>query len=304
MTPKPDQSDALEQSVARHYDVGNDFYALWLDPSMSYSCALWKESDADDDLYRAQLRKLDYFLGAVGQGNSPGRVAPRHLLDVGCGWGALLERAIVSHGYETAVGLTISSQQFDYRKDLAPSSAQARLERWQDHVPVRPYDAIISVAALEAFASAELDAAERLAVYKQFFAQAWEWSLPGARLGLQTIVNDQSSLKGNQLETRIGRFLAGEVFGGSALPRATEVLTAADSHFSLDAMRIDGGHYGRTCAVWRKRLRSVESEARLVGGDEIVDFFLRYLAVAQKTFDFRWCNLVRLTFSRRNRPLT
>src|SRR4030088_3614984 len=94
------------EAIQRHYDVGNDFYRLWLDDSMSYSCALWDGSD--DSLQAAQMRKIDYHI-AQAQAAGAGRV-----LDVGCGWGAVLKRLTTVYGVGQAVGLTLSREQEEW----------------------------------------------------------------------------------------------------------------------------------------------------------------------------------------------
>ena len=86
---------ARPAAIRHHYDVGNDFWRIWLDPTMSYSCAMWE--NPDDDLERAQRRKLDYH---VAEARAAG--APR-VLDVGCGWGAVLMH-LVGRSEERRVG--------------------------------------------------------------------------------------------------------------------------------------------------------------------------------------------------------
>jgi hypothetical protein len=93
-------------AIQHHYDVSDAFYALWLDPTLTYSCALWQDGDDADDLAAAQLRKLDYHLACAGAPRA------RRILDIGCGWGSLLERALMQPHIETATGLTLSATQF------------------------------------------------------------------------------------------------------------------------------------------------------------------------------------------------
>ena len=90
-----------EAAIQHHYDVSNEFYALWLDPSLTYSCALWNDDNDLEGLDEAQRRKLDFHLAASGAPQA------RHILDVGCGWGSLLDRALGYQGIETATGLTL-----------------------------------------------------------------------------------------------------------------------------------------------------------------------------------------------------
>src|SRR5262249_8376700 len=102
---------ASTAAIQSHYDVGNQFYELWLDPTRSYSCALW--DGPDDSLETAQKRKLDYLVeGARAAGT--GRV-----LDVGCGWGGLLHRLVRIHDVKRVTGLTLSQAQADHVRGWA-----------------------------------------------------------------------------------------------------------------------------------------------------------------------------------------
>src|SRR6476659_789679 len=93
---------ASAEAIQHHYDVGNDFYRLWLDPTMCYYCALWEEGEADHQLEQAQRRKIAHHLDSA-------RVRPGcRLLDVGCGWGAVIREAVEGRGARRAVGLTLS----------------------------------------------------------------------------------------------------------------------------------------------------------------------------------------------------
>src|SRR5437660_5758563 len=126
----PDQPAYLGASagaIRHHYDVSNEFFALWLDPTMTYSCALWEPGDT---LERAQIRKLDDVLDGVRA-----RGAAR-LLDVGCGWGSLLRRATESYGVRRAVGLTLSEHQADWlaTRSLAPD-VDVLVRNWVDYWP-------------------------------------------------------------------------------------------------------------------------------------------------------------------------
>ena len=97
-----------ESAIRHHYDVSSAFYALWLGEALTYSCAMWGDDDDPEDLPAAQLRKIDYHLHSAGISRA------RHVLDVGCGWGSLLERALTYPQVTTATGLTLSEAQFLY----------------------------------------------------------------------------------------------------------------------------------------------------------------------------------------------
>src|SRR5262245_59552944 len=93
---------ASAAAIQHHYDVGNDFYRLWLDDTMSYTCALFDDAQAEESLEQAQLRKLDYHIEQMRGAGA------RRVLDVGSGWGNALRRLVSAHEVARAVGLTLS----------------------------------------------------------------------------------------------------------------------------------------------------------------------------------------------------
>lgn len=151
-------------NIQAHYDLSNDFYALFLDPSMTYSCAYFEP--AGISLAAAQQAKIDLSLDKCD-------LQPGHrLLDVGCGWGATIRRAVEQHG-ATAVGLTLSKAQAALaRERLADlgDRAEVRLQGWEEFD--EPVDRIVSIGAFEHFRE------ER---YADFFAKMFRLLKPGAR---------------------------------------------------------------------------------------------------------------------------
>jgi cyclopropane-fatty-acyl-phospholipid synthase len=175
-----DYRGASSSAIRHHYDVGTEFYALWLDPTLTYSCALW--DGADDTLPDAQVRKLDYLAGEAGA------IGAASVLDIGCGWGALLTRLVQVHGVGRAVGLTLSAEQATYVSALADDRCDVRIENWVDHRPAAPYDAIVSIGAFEHFARYGMSRADRISAYRRFFESCHAWLPSGGRLALQTNV--------------------------------------------------------------------------------------------------------------------
>lgn len=159
-------------AIAYHYDVGRAFYALWLDDTLSYSCALWPDASAGGELRDAQLAKIRLHLDAahVQEGSN--------VLDIGCGWGALLQLACLERRAARATGLTLSHDQFDYVSALGLPHADVRLEHWADHEPEARYDSIVSVGAFEHFASPEDSDTQKIALYADFFVAAAIGSRP------------------------------------------------------------------------------------------------------------------------------
>src|SRR5262245_37948983 len=130
MTTKPENSSpptgASAAAIQAHYDVGNAFYRLWLDPGMVYSAALWDSPEDTRELAWAQQNKIDFHLRNAG-------VPPaKSFLDIGCGWGGVL-RSGLALGATRAVGLTLSEEQAQHVRSLGLPGAEVRLENWQDH---------------------------------------------------------------------------------------------------------------------------------------------------------------------------
>jgi cyclopropane-fatty-acyl-phospholipid synthase len=285
--PKPAQGSA-PAAIQKHYDIGDEFYRLWLDPTLSYSCALWTENESGDKLEDAQLRKLDYHIDQA-RADDASRV-----LDVGCGWGALLTRLVEAHGVERAVGLTLSLKQAAHVASRSQPRVEARLESWMDHAPTSPYDAIISVGAFEHFAKPEWSDAQKVAAYRAFFERCRGWLKPGGRLSLQTIA--YGNVDWQEIKDAPGRrFLLGDVFPESELPTLANLLAAWDGLFELVSLRNDRADYWRTCRIWFERLAARRAEAVALVGDEVVARYLRYLKFAAVLFNHGQCCLLRVT---------
>ena len=274
---------ASPQAVQHHYDLGNDFFALWLDPTRTYSCALWQ---GDEDLQQAQLNKIDWILDRAGADG----VAS--LLDVGCGWGALLRRATERHRAERAVGLSLSAAQVAWIAAQRWPRLDARLESWMDHVPDAPYGAIVSVGAFEHFARLDQTPAQKRAGYRDFFGFCHRVLAPGGRLALQTIIY------GNADRSKFSPFFADKVFPESDLPHLHEIESACAGLFEVEALRRDREHYARTARAWRSALRARRAEATArVGAEQVADYE-KYLGLLVVGFHTGSMDLARLGLRR------
>ena len=287
-TVTPDASGgASRQAIEHHYDVGRDFYALWLDPRMVYSCAYWP-GEPDADLGAAQVAKLDWHATAAQVDGAP------RVLDVGCGWGAMLAYLSGERAVQHVVGLTLSADQAGYIRDRQPG-VDVRLEDWRDHHPDGTYDAIISIGAFEHFARPELTTTERRGVYQSFFERCASWLPADGRLSLQTIgYEDFDEAKGP-----VSSFFTQDVFPESTLPYLSDIVVAAEPSFRVRAVRSDGEQYAHTLKLWQGRLEVRKDEAIASVGRETYRHYLRYLRVSRAMFERRICTLYRLVLERR-----
>ncbi|MGO9548123.1 cyclopropane mycolic acid synthase family methyltransferase [Mycobacterium sp.] len=255
--------------VQSHYDLSDDFYRLFLDPSQTYSCAYFERDDMT--LEEAQLAKIDLSLGKLGL--QPGMT----LLDVGCGWGATLRRAIEQYDVNV-IGLTLSKNQAAHvQKSFdaldSPRSKQVRLQGWEQfHEPV---DRIVSIGAFEHFGFDR---------YGDFFKMAYEVLPAGGTMLLHTIVIPTvEELKQRQIKTtmtliRFVKFIMDEIFPGGRLPSVAlveELATTAGFEVArVQSLRL---HYARTLDIWAAALEARKDEAIAIQSDEVYQRYIKYL---------------------------
>jgi len=255
--------------VQSHYDLSDDFYRLFLDPSQTYSCAYFERDDMT--LEEAQLAKIDLSLGKLGL--QPGMT----LLDVGCGWGATLRRAIEQYDVNV-IGLTLSKNQAAHvQKSFdaldSPRSKQVRLQGWEQfHEPV---DRIVSIGAFEHFGFDR---------YGDFFKMAYEVLPAGGTMLLHTIVIPSTEeLKERQIKTtmtliRFVKFIMDEIFPGGRLPSVALVEElATQAGFEVARVQSLRLHYARTLDIWAAALEARKDEAIAIQSDEVYQRYIKYL---------------------------
>jgi cyclopropane-fatty-acyl-phospholipid synthase len=287
---KVESPGASAEAIRFHYDVGNDFYRLWLDPSMTYTCALFADGEQENKIFEAQIRKMDYH-SALTAAAGCGRV-----LDIGCGWGGMLRRLVSEHGVGRAVGLTLSDAQAEWIRGEPDPSIEVRVENWMDHKPSQPYDAIVSIESMEAFARPGLSAEEKLAVYSCFFDRCHTWLRPGGRMSLQVIVY------GNSGPEDLDSFISSQIFPESDLPRLAEIAGALERRFEIISLVNDRRHYVRTLRAWLGRLRDRRAEAARLAGEETVRRYEEYLQISIVMFASGSCDLYRIALQRIDHP--
>ena len=278
--------DGARENIHRHYDLSNDLFEVFLDPTMTYSSA-WYEPG--DDLPSAQLRKIDGVLDLA-------RVQPgQHVLEIGSGWGGLAIRAARERGARVTT-LTLSDQQQELaRKRIAAAGLsdriEVRLEDYRVHAAAHPgeYDAVVSVEMIEAVG-------ERY--WPDYFAAVDRVLGPGGRMGLQAItLSHQRLLATRNSYTWVHKY----VFPGGQLPSLTaidQVLSSATSLQVVESRRL-GPSYVPTLAAWRHRFNENLDRVAELGFDQtFVRMWNFYLAYSQAGFAARYLDDWQLGLSR------
>jgi cyclopropane-fatty-acyl-phospholipid synthase len=262
LTPYYEESQSI-------YDVSNDFFALFLGPTMGYTCSYFERDDMTLD--EAQVAKFDLALGKLNL--EPGMT----LLDIGCGWGGALELAVTKYDVNV-IGITLSKNQSEYaRQRLAKldtnRSIEVRLQGWEEFT--QPVDRIVSIGAFEAF---------KVERYPLFFERAYNLLPDDGRMLLHTILaHTQKFFRDNGIKLTISdlkfmRFIGSEIFPGGRLPAVEDIeALAAGSGFTLERVHLLRPHYARTLDMWAANLEANREEAIALTSDEIYDRYMRYL---------------------------
>ena len=257
------------EEIQAHYDLSDDFFGTFQDPSRTYSCAFFERDGMS--LADAQMAKIDLALGKLEL--RPGMT----LLDVGCGWGSVMKRAVEKYDVNV-IGITLSRNQSEYsRARLAniptSRSVEVRLQGWEEFD--EPVDRIVSIGAFEAFKKPR---------YPAFFEKAYSILPADGRMLLHTILaHTQEFFRENGIKLTISdlkfmQFIGKEIFPGGELPAVEDIEhLATDSGFTLQRTHLLRPHYARTLEMWAENLENNKAEAIAITSDEVYERYMRYL---------------------------
>ncbi len=252
------------RNIRAHYDVGNEFYQLWLDPSMTYSSALFSDGDGtgDGDLEAGQVRKYDRVLSRLSGGE--------RVLEIGCGWGGFADRA-ADHGRHVT-GLTLSPLQKSWAEARLDGRAEIRLQDYR--AATGTFDNIVSIEMIEAVG-------ERY--WPAYFATIRDRLARGGSAVIQAITVPDRYF---DLYRRGSDFIRHHTFPGGMLlsdrviaDQARQAgLTVADS-FAF------GADYARTCRIWADRVKAENARIRGLGhGESFLRSWTYYLEICAASF--------------------
>ena len=275
------------EDIQAHYDISNDFFGLFQDPTRTYSCAFFQREDMT--LEEAQIAKIDLSLDKLGL--QPGMT----LLDIGCGWGSVMKRAIERYDVKV-IGLTLSKNQSTFGQQLLDQidtdrSRQVFLRGWEEFD--EPVDRIVSIEAFEAFPKSR---------YKAFFDMCYRLMPSDGRMVLQTIMGHplkrwpEMGIPITMSDLKFMRFISKEIFPGGSVPCDEDVVEySSDAGFSVEATDLLSPHYVRTLDTWAQALQAGRDDAIAVTSEQIYERYMRYLTGCSDFFQRGICEVGQFT---------
>jgi cyclopropane-fatty-acyl-phospholipid synthase len=277
-----------KKEVQFHYDISNDFFKLWQDPTQTYSCAYFERDDMS--LEEAQMAKVDLSLGKLGL--QPGMT----LLDIGCGWGSTIMRAVEKYDVNV-IGLTLSENQKQHIENywFAHSDSkrhmEVRLQPWEEFEG--KVDRIVSIGAFEHFGFNK---------YDDYFKKTFSWMPDDGVMLLHTIIiPSDEEVKAKKLpltmsNVRFIKFIMDEIYPGGRLPLAAQVEEhAVKAGYSVTRKQHLQPHYARTLDTWAANLESKKGEAIAVTSEEVYERFMKYLTGCANLFRNGYTDVCQFT---------
>lgn len=268
---RPNTLTKSRDNIRAHYDLSNDFFRLWLDPTMTYSCAYFDPPELD--LEAAQHRKFDLLCRKL-------QLQPRDLvLEIGCGWGGFAIHAAKEYGCRVT-GITISEAQFEEASNRVQEAGLTdRIDiLLEDYRTLQGrYDKIVSIEMLEAVGDRFVE---------EYFAKCHELLTPHGILGLQAILCPDRQYK---ILRKGVDFIQKHIFPGSLLMSVARINEAINLTGSLNLLDYEdmSPFYAKTLNLWRQRFDAREKELEAMGFDEPFrrkwDYYLSYCEAAFAT---------------------
>lgn len=253
------------KEVASHYDIGNDFYKLWLDETMSYSCGYFK--NPDDTLYQAQVNKVDYILKKLNLKEG------MKLLDIGCGWGFLLIEAAKKYKVH-GTGITLSKEQYsEFQKRIVDEGLEEQITvELMDYRDLsnlgKQFDRVVSVGMVEHVGRQNY----------QLFTKCINKVLKDGGMYLLHFI---SALKENPGDAWIRKY----IFPGGTIPSLREIIwTMSEENFHVLDVENLRQHYNKTLLCWEKNYRENIDAVREMFDDRFVRMWDLYLSSCAATF--------------------
>jgi cyclopropane-fatty-acyl-phospholipid synthase len=274
-----------KKNIVEHYDLGNEFYKLFLDKSMTYSSGIFQSGK--ETLEEAQIAKYENICKNIGLNST------HHILEIGSGWGGFSIYAASKYGCKITT-LTISDEQFKFAKNLIEEKKLSHLIEIKlcDYRLIEGnFDRIVSIEMLEAVGDK---------FFEVYFAKCHEVLKPGGMLAFQVITSPDSRYE--EFKTGID-YIQKYIFPGSLLPSVARINQAINRTGSLGLFRLEdmGSDYAKTLKLWLEQFDKNISEVRKQGFDEkFIRNWRYYLSYCSAAFQMRNISVVQMVYTRPN----
>jgi cyclopropane-fatty-acyl-phospholipid synthase len=284
----PTQTRTRPEDIQAHYDLSDDFFALFQDPTRIYSCAYFEPPDIT--LEEAQIAKIDLNLDKLDL--KPGMT----LLDIGCGWGTTMKRAVEKYDVNV-IGLTLSKNQHARATRVLDSidtnrSRRVLLRGWEDFS--EPVDRIVSIEAFEHFGFEN---------YDHYFKNSFNMMPEDGRMTVQSSVAYhpfELNARGKKLtfETaRFIKFILTEIFPGGRLPSTKMMVEHGEkAGFIVPEPLSLRPHYIKTLRIWGDALEANKAKAIEIQSEEVYDRYMKYLRGAEYYFTDEMLDVSLVTY--------
>ena len=277
-----------EEDVQSHYDIGNDFYKLWLDPTLTYSCAYFEDGN-ENDLEQAQIAKVNHILNKLNPQKG------KTLLDIGCGWGTLMLTAAKEYGLKVT-GVTLSEEQYKlvqkriYDENLQ-DFAEVRLEDYRE-LGDQKWDYVTSVGMFEHVGSENLP---------KYFQDVYKYLNKDGIALIHGITRQQ----GGATNAWINKY----IFPGGYIPGLVEIISRIEeAHLQISDVEMLRRHYQRTLEIWDKNFNNARPEIEKKMGERFCRMWDMYLQACAASFESGNIDVVQYLLTKgpsgKNLPMT
>ncbi|WP_039658043.1 SAM-dependent methyltransferase [Clostridium tyrobutyricum] len=275
----PNTIKKSREDIQYHYDVGNDFYSLWLDKTMTYSCAYFKNED--DSLYDAQINKVNHILKKMDLKEG------QRLLDIGCGWGELIIAAAKQYG-ANAVGITLSEEQYSkvkqrIKENNLEDKVEVRLSDYRELVKNKEkFDRIVSVGMIEHVGRKNL----------HYYMEGVNSMLVQGGVSLLHCITAQT-------ESEVNEWIKRYIFPGGYIPSIRELVSLmADNNLHLvdvESLRL---HYYKTLKIWAENFENALDEVSKIKDDRFIRMWDLYLNACSASFHYGVMDVHQFLFTK------
>ena len=277
-----------EEDVQSHYDIGNDFYKLWLDPTLTYSCAYFEDGN-ENDLEQAQIAKVNHILNKLNPQKG------KTLLDIGCGWGTLMLTAAKEYGLKVT-GVTLSEEQYKlvqkkiYDENLQ-DVAEVKLEDYRE-LGDQQWDYVTSVGMFEHVGSENLG---------EYFNDVAKYLKTDGVALIHGITRQQ----GGATNAWINKY----IFPGGYIPGLVEIISRIEeAHLQISDVEMLRRHYQRTLEIWDKNFNNARPEIEKKMGERFCRMWDMYLQACAASFESGNIDVVQYLLTKgpsgKNLPMT